>query len=82
MAVVILGIFRILAFYPRASHRRGKSKTLDTEIDRITVMHVMSKFEIMQHGKLQEETNRVKDKNIERYIYKIREKIWQGVSYE
>jgi hypothetical protein len=45
-------------------------------------MHVMSKFEIMQHGKLQEETDKIKNKHSERYIYKIKEKLWQGISYE
>jgi hypothetical protein len=73
-------IFSVLwgfLFYPKAIKWRRKCKLVDTEIDRIAILHIMNKFEIFQNNKQDEEINRIYEKNKEWYHYKIREKVWQ-----
>ncbi len=82
---IIVLIFSILwgfLFYPQAIKWRRKSKLVDTEIDRIAILHIMNKFEIFQNNKQDEEINRIYEKNQEWYHYKIREKVWQWFSYD
>lgn len=80
--VLILCILWWYIFYPKASKWRKTWKTTDTEIDRFIVLHIMSKFEIFQNNKQEEEINRVDEKINEWYKYKIKEKIWQWFSYD
>ncbi len=82
---IIVLIFSILwgyLFYPKAIKWRRKCKIVDTENDRIVILHIMNKFEIFQNNKQDEEINRIFEKNKEWYHYKIREKIWQWFSYD
>ncbi|MDD5770361.1 MAG: ABC transporter ATP-binding protein [Candidatus Gracilibacteria bacterium] len=87
--VMLIGIivlfFSILwgfLFYPKAIFWRKKSKIVDTEIDRTIILHIMNKFEIYQNNKQEVEIKKIFDKNNEWYPYKIREKVWQGFSYD
>lgn len=82
---IIMLIFSVLwgfLFYPKAIKWRRKCKLVDTEIDRIAILHIMNKFEIFQNNKQDEEINRIYEKNQEWYHYKIREKVWQWFSYD
>lgn len=82
---IIMLIFSVLwgfLFYPKAIKWRRKCKLVDTEIDRIAILHIMNKFEIFQNNKQDEEINRIYEKNKEWYHYKIREKVWQWFSYD
>ncbi|MDD3302688.1 MAG: ABC transporter ATP-binding protein [Candidatus Gracilibacteria bacterium] len=80
--VLIFSILWGLIFYPKAIKWRRKCKIVDTEVDRIIILHIMNKFEIFQNNKQDEEIDRIFEKNNEWYYYKIREKIWQGFSYD
>jgi ABC-type multidrug transport system fused ATPase/permease subunit len=80
--VLSICIFWAILFYPRATKWRKKWKIVDTEIDRLTVLHIMNKFEIFQNNKQENEINKIVEKNNEWYSYKIREKIWQWFSYD
>jgi len=80
--VLIFSILWWLIFYPKAIKWRRKCKIVDTEVDRIIILHIMNKFEIFQNNKQDEEIDRIFEKNNEWYYYKIREKIWQGFSYD
>ena len=80
--VLFLSILWWFLFYPKAVKWRKKCKVVDTEIDRTIILHIMNKFEIYQNNKQDEEIKKVFYKNIERYPYKIREKIWQWFSYD
>jgi hypothetical protein len=66
-----------MIFYPKAVKWRKKTKAIDTEIDRLTILHIMNKFEIFQNNKQNEEINKIYKSNQGWYKYKIREKIWQ-----
>lgn len=82
---IIMLIFSVLwgfLFYPKAIKWRRKCKLVDTEIDRIAILHIMNKFEIFQNNKQDEEINRIYEKNQEWYHYKIREKVLQWFSYD
>lgn len=80
--VLFLCIIWAIIFYPKAIKWRKKWKAVDTEVDRITVLHIMNKFEIFQNNKQEEETNKIFVENDKWFKYKIREKIWQWLSYD
>ncbi len=79
--VLIFCIFWVYLFYPKASKWRKKWKEIDVEIDRLAVLHIMNKFEIFQNNKQNEETNKIFEKNNEWFWYRVKEKLWQGLSY-
>lgn len=80
--VLILCILWWIIFYPKASSFRKATKTVNTEIDRFIVLHIMNKFEISQNNKQDEEIGRVSEKMNEWNKYKIKEKNWQWFSYD
>ncbi len=82
LILLLFCFFWIILFYPKATFWREKTKIIDTEIDRITVLHIMNKFEIFQNNKQEKEIKKIYSKRKEWYNYKIREKIWQGFSYD
>lgn len=82
LLVLLLCFFWGMIFYPKAVKWRKKTKAIDTEIDRLTILHIMNKFEIFQNNKQNEEINKIYKSNQGWYKYKIREKIWQWFSYD
>ncbi len=82
VCMLIFCLGRIYTIYPKALVWRKKWKHVDTEIDRLVVLHVMNKFEIYQQNKSTEETNKITEKNNEWCYYKTKEKFWQWISYD
>lgn len=79
---VLFSSLWLLFFYPKALKWRQKCKNCDTEIDKTIILHIMNKFEIYQNNKQDLEVKKIYEKNNEWYYNKIREKIWQWVSYD
>lgn len=80
--IFIFCVWWIYITYPKSLFWRKKWKHIDTETDRLKVLHIMNKFEIFQNNKMAEEINKVLEKINERYTYKVKEKIRQWISYD
>lgn len=68
--VLIFSILWWLIFYPKAIKWRRKCKIVDTEVDRIIILHIMNKFEIFQNNKQDEEIDRIFEKTMNGIIIK------------
>jgi len=78
-AVVII---RIKLFAHKANYWRRQAKEVETEIDRMFVRRLMTKFEMMQQNKYQTEARNSQTLNHQRYWFKVREKLRQGFCYD
>ena len=63
--------------YPKAFDYRKSAKATDTEIDRLTILHINNKFNILQNNQSAEEIQKVSDINAKWCQYKVKEKILQ-----